>query len=88
MPLDKGSSKEECISTNYKKEIAAGKSNEQARAIALSFCDKKYEVSEEVLELMFLSLDIEIATDGINALKAEIENEKSRIKKLIGDIIE
>lgn len=79
MPLGKGSSKENCISSAYKTEIAHGKSKKQARAIALSHCSKywggiskkkkKNEIEELKLSIMFDKFDVEIIKEKLEKVK-------------------
>jgi len=42
MPLKKGTSKENCISINYKELRASGRTHEVAQAAALNFCGKNW----------------------------------------------
>lgn len=77
MPLKRGSSKENCISSAYKTEIAHGKSKKQARAISLSHCSKfwggiskkKNEIEELRLSIMFDKFDVEIIKEKLLKVK-------------------
>jgi len=42
MPLQKRSSREQCISFNYKEMIRSGRPKEQARGASLNFCGKQW----------------------------------------------
>jgi len=79
MPLKKGSSRENCISINYKELKASGRSHEVAQAASLNFCDKKWggipkkkdkkhEVSTATLDSLMDSIDKDL--DGLYSIRS------------------
>jgi len=89
MPLQKGSSRENCISRNYKEMIASGHDKKQAQAAALNFCNKKWggipkkKDTKKEDELLFLKADIDLELDGIKSIEEELAKQKKWIQKAV-----
>lgn len=89
MPLQKGSSRENCISKNYKEMIASGHPKEQAQAAALNFCNKKWggiskkKDSKKELNLIFLKADIDLELEDIKIQETFLAKTKKWIQKAV-----
>ncbi len=78
MPLKKGTSKENCISINFKEMISSGNPKKVAQAAALNFCGKKWggiskkkknKHEELKYEIMFELIDLEIIREELSKQK-------------------
>ena len=83
MPMKKMSSKQACISYNYKHMIQAGHPKTQSQAGSLNFCSKSWGgVKNKANELLtFLKVDIELEIDSVKAIEEELIKTKKLIRE-------
>lgn len=88
MPLKKGSSRENCISINYKELIRSGREKKVAQAASLNFCNKKWggipkKDSKKEMEILFLKADIDLELEDIKITEGILAKKKKWIQKAV-----
>jgi len=88
MPLKKGSSRENCISINYKELIKSGREKKVAQAASLNFCGKIYggipkkkDKKKERSNLIFIKADIDLELEDIKIQEEFLAKTKKLIQK-------
>lgn len=88
MPMKKGTSKENCISINYKEMIRSGREKKVAQAAALNHCGKIYggipkkkDKKKERSNLIFIKADIDLELEDIKTQEAFLAKAKELIQE-------
>lgn len=86
MPMKKGTSRENCISINYKELKSAGRTHKVAQAASLNHCNKIYGGIEKKEEIPIYKLLLKLELEDIESMDKTLQKKKKFIKKIISKV--